>query len=236
MKIGKGSGPSGVAIEIFKAGGDKCLKSLTNIFIDILFKDKLPEEWMLSSLIPIFKGKGDLLNPKSYRGIKLLEHAFKLYEKILDGRLREVVNIDKMQYGFIPWKGTTVDAVFVLRGLTEKFRAKNKLFSIFVDLEKTSDQVPREVIRFALRRKGVPEYLVNGIMSLYKGCKTAVSLDGELSSWCPSGSALSPFLFFMVVDVLIEDVRDSSLMELLYGDDLLLSRESLNDVMDKYGR
>ena len=44
MKIGKASGPSGLVIELFKAGGDKCLKSLTNIFNDILFKDKLPEE------------------------------------------------------------------------------------------------------------------------------------------------------------------------------------------------
>ena len=75
MKIRKASGPSEVAIELFKAGGDKCLKSLTNIFNDILFKDKLPEEWMLSSLVSIFKGKGDPLNPNSYRGIKLLEHA-----------------------------------------------------------------------------------------------------------------------------------------------------------------
>ena len=76
MKIGKASGPSRVAIELFKAGGDKFLISLTNIFNDILFKDKLPEEWMLSSLVPIFKGKQDPLNPNSYRGIKLLEHAF----------------------------------------------------------------------------------------------------------------------------------------------------------------
>ena len=81
MKIGKASGLSGVALEMFKAGRDKYLKSLTNIFNDILFKNKLPEEWMLSSLVPIFKGKRDPLNPNSYRGIKLLEHAFKLYEK-----------------------------------------------------------------------------------------------------------------------------------------------------------
>ena len=54
MKIGKASEPFGVAIELFKTGGDKCLKSLTNIFNDILFKDKLPEEWMLSSLVPIY--------------------------------------------------------------------------------------------------------------------------------------------------------------------------------------
>ena len=69
---------------MFKVGGDKCLKSLTNIFNGILFKDKLLEEWLLSSLVPIFKGNGDLLNPSSYRGIKLLEHAYKLYEKILN--------------------------------------------------------------------------------------------------------------------------------------------------------
>ena len=32
MKIGKASGPSVVAIELLKAGGNKCLKSLTNIY------------------------------------------------------------------------------------------------------------------------------------------------------------------------------------------------------------
>ena len=35
---------------------------------------------------------------------------------------------------------------------------------------------------FALRQKGVPEYLVDGVMSLYKDCKTAVSVDVELSN------------------------------------------------------
>ena len=45
----------------------------------------------------------------------------------------------------------SVDAVFVLTRLTEKFRAKNKKsFFIFVDLEKTFDRVSREVIHFAL--------------------------------------------------------------------------------------
>ena len=74
------------------------MKFLINIFNDILFKDKLPEKWMLSSLESIFKGKEDLLNPNSYRGIKFLENTFGLH-KILDGRLREVVDIDKMKHG-----------------------------------------------------------------------------------------------------------------------------------------
>ena len=96
-----------------------------------MFKDKLPEEWMFSSLVPIFKGKGDPLNPNSYRGIELLEHAFKLHEKVLDGRLREVVDIDKMQYGFMPGRAI-VDAVFVLRRLSENFRAKNKKLFLYL--------------------------------------------------------------------------------------------------------
>ena len=79
----------------------------------------------MSSLVPIFKGKGDPLNPNSYGGIKLLQHAFKLYEKVLDGRLREVVDTDKMEYGFMPERGT-VDTFFFLGRLSEKFRAKKK--------------------------------------------------------------------------------------------------------------
>ena len=99
----------------------------------------------------IFKGKGDPLNPNSYREIKLLEHAFKLYGNILDGRLCKVVDINKMQYGFIPGRGT-VDAVFVLKKLTEKFRTENKKLTFeFVDLEKAFHWMPREVIHFALR-------------------------------------------------------------------------------------
>ena len=83
-----------------------------------------------------FKGKEDSLSPNFYRVIKLLEHDFKLYKKVLDGHLPEVVDINKMKNGFMPGRGT-IDAVFVLRTLSEKFRAKNKkLFLIFVDLEK----------------------------------------------------------------------------------------------------
>ena len=40
---------------------------------------------MLGSLVPVFKGKGNTLNPDFDRGIKLLEHAFKLYKKVWMG-------------------------------------------------------------------------------------------------------------------------------------------------------
>ena len=119
----------------------------------------------------------------------------------MDGRLRELEDIDKMQCEFMPER-EAADAVFVLMRLTEKFKTKcKKLFFVIVDLEKAFDCVPREVICFDLMRKGVPEYLVDGVMSLYKCCKTAASIDGELSSLFSvklgvhQGSAWIPFLF-----------------------------------------
>ena len=69
------------------------------------------------------KGKRDPLNPNSDRGIKLLGNAFKLYKKILDERLHEVGDIYKMQYGFIPGRGT-FDVVFVPRRLTKKIQSQ----------------------------------------------------------------------------------------------------------------
>ena len=132
MEIGKASRPSGVAIELLTAAGVKCLKYMTYSMISC----------SRGSLVPLFKMKGGSLNPNSYRGIKFLEHAFKLYE-VLDGRLGEVIDIDKMKYGFIPVIGT-VDTALVLWRLSEKSRAKNKkLFFKFVDLKKAFNQVTK---------------------------------------------------------------------------------------------
>ena len=79
-----------------------------------------------------------------------------------------------MQYGLMKGKGTT-DAIYILRQMQEKFRAKGKkLYFGFVDLNKAFDRVPREVIRWAMHKLGVEEWLVSAIMSMYTGAKTVV--------------------------------------------------------------
>ena len=87
-------------------------------------------------MVPIFKANGDVLECKNYRGIKLMSHTMKLWERIIEVRLREITNISDNQFGFRPGKSTT-EPIFALIMLQEKYREKYKeLHMVFVDLEK----------------------------------------------------------------------------------------------------
>jgi len=62
----------------------------------------------------------------SYRGIKLLELATKVVERIFEHRIQQQIEVDDMQFGFMKGKGTT-DAIFTVRQMQEKFRVKEAL-------------------------------------------------------------------------------------------------------------
>jgi len=95
----------------------------------------------------------------------------KVVERIFEHRIRQQIEIDDMQFGFMKGMGTT-GAIFMARQMQENFRVKGKkLYFGFVDLEKAFDRVPREVISWAMRKVGVEEWLVSAVMSMYSGAK-----------------------------------------------------------------
>ena len=51
----------------------------------------------------------------------------------------------------------------------------------FVDIEKASNRVPRKVMEWAMRKKGLTEVIVRRMMNLYHRAKTKVRLGSELS-------------------------------------------------------
>ena len=114
MKCGKDSGPTGVTSEMLKALGDIGIAHLTELVNCIFLSESIPADWRNSILVPIFKQKGDPMECGNYRAIKLMEHTMKLCERILDARLRKVISIDEMQFGFMPGK-STIDLIFILR-------------------------------------------------------------------------------------------------------------------------
>ena len=67
-----------------------------------------------SEIVPIYKQKVDPLECGNFRGITLLEHGMKMFEKIVERRRRKQITVNNMQFGFSPRKGTT-DAVFIIQ-------------------------------------------------------------------------------------------------------------------------
>ena len=167
MKSGKAPGCSGLTVDLLKSLGDTGVHMMHTLLEKIWLEEKVPTEWELSEIVPLYKRKGDPLECGNFRGIKLMEHAMKLLEKILEKRLRELVSVDDMQFGFSPGKGT-IDAVFVIKQLQEKHLERNKdLFITFVDLEKAYDRVPRDLVYWCLRKCNVPEKLVRMVEATY---------------------------------------------------------------------
>ena len=236
MKNGKATGPDLIPAEVWKALGEEGVDILHNLMEKILEQEKIPEEWRESILIPIFKGKGDVQNCGNYRGIKLMSHTLKILERMIDGRLRDEVVIGKEQLGFMRGSGTT-DGIFCLRQLMEKFREKQRdLHMVFIDLEKAYDRVPRQEVWRSLREKMVPEKYVRLIQVMYHNVLTRVrSSVGMTEAFAVNvglhqGSALSPFLFNIVMDVMTQEVREAVPWSILYADDIVLCAERREDL------
>ena len=77
-------------------------------------------------------------------------------------------------------------------------------------------------------------------MSLYDGAKTRVrvgsaySEEFEVNVGVHQGSVLSPLLFAIVVDVVTENARRGVVNELLYADDLVIMRETMEDLKERF--
>ena len=164
---------------MIKAAGEQAVDWLTSICNRIMKEETIPESCQMSELVPIYKGKGDVLECGSSRGIKLLEHGMKVAERVLERRLRQAVEIDKMQFVFRPGAGTTSCNIYC-KSYKERYRGKHReLWWAFVDLEKAFDRVPRKVVEWAMRKLGVEEWLVRAVMAMYKHARTRVRPYGK---------------------------------------------------------
>ncbi|KAK3563811.1 hypothetical protein QTP86_000690, partial [Hemibagrus guttatus] len=242
MKSGKAVGPDDIPVEVWKCLGEAAVEFLANLFNRVLESERMPEEWRRSVLVPIFKNKGDVQSCSNYRGIKLMSHTMKLWERVVEARLRKVVEICEQQYGFMPRKSTT-DAIFALRILMEKYRdGQRELHCVFVDLEKAYDRVPREELWYCMRKSGVAEKYVRVVQDMYERSRTVVRCavgqteEFNVEVGLHQGSALSPFLFAILMDQLSEEVRQESPWTMMFADDIVICSESREQVEENLER
>ena len=169
MQSGKAVGSDKIPAEVWKCLGLFGVVTLCKLFNSIMITETIPSAWRDSVLVPIFKEKGDIQEGKNYRGIKLLTHTFKIWERVLDRQVRECMDIHESQFGFMPGRSTT-DAIFIIKQTIEQCREGQKDICVtFIDLEKAYDRVPREEIWRSMRERLVPEKYVKLVQYMYTG-------------------------------------------------------------------
>jgi phosphoheptose isomerase len=72
-----------------------------------------------------------------------MSHTMKLWERIIEHRLRGVTNVTENQFGFMSGR-SIMDVIFLIKQLMERFREQKKdLHMVFIDLEKAYVKVTR---------------------------------------------------------------------------------------------
>ncbi|GKD15932.1 hypothetical protein Tco_1205090 [Tanacetum coccineum] len=87
---------------------------------------------------------GDAQVCSNYSGIKLLNHTIKLWERVIERRLRRETMVFENQFGFMPER-SSIEAIHLIRSIIEKYKERQRdLHLAFTDLEKAynSEDIP----------------------------------------------------------------------------------------------
>ncbi|GKC33901.1 ataxia telangiectasia mutated family protein [Tanacetum coccineum] len=123
---------------------------------------------------------------------------------------------------------STTEAFYLLRNLMEKYKERQRdLHMAFLDLEKAYDNVPRELIWRTLIDKGTPRRYLRVIKDMYDGAKTRLRSSMGNTEFFPvevglhQGSAISPYLFALILDELSRGIQENIPWSMVFADDIV---------------
>lgn len=184
-----------------------------------------PVEWKLAKTVVLLKSPDkDKSIPGSYRGICLLSAMGKVLEHIMIERLMEKLGggFSQFQFGFQQRKSTEDALVYVqncVESSTERY-----VLGIFVDFKGAFDNLEWLAIIRRLQDVGCTE------MELWKhyfsgrrarAVTVSQSVEMAVTRGCPQGSIIGPFVWNLMMDVLLLELQEKCKF-CAYADDLLL--------------
>ena len=202
-----------------------------------------PDVWSEGIINPVYKS-GIKSDPDNYRKITLLCALSKIFESVLNNRLKFYSSClqqdDPFQSGFQDNCRTT-DNLFVINALVQKQRSLSKpLFVCFVDFKKAFDFINRYFLFYKLTQHGVNGKFLNILQSMYKKSTSRVRSGASLSEAIDSefgvlqGGVISPTLFkyflYDLKEYMIKEcgivISDILISYILFADDLVLVSDS----------
>jgi hypothetical protein len=138
----KSPGSDEIPAELIQAGGEILCSKIHTLIDSILNKEKLPDQWKESIIVPVHK-KGGKPNFSNYYGISLLSTSYKIVSNILPSRLSPYIDeiIEDRQCGF-RCNRSTPDQIFCIhQTLEKKWEYNETVHKLFVDFKKAYDSV-----------------------------------------------------------------------------------------------
>ena len=257
FKRNKAPGGDAVPMEFWKAltGNQQAMNEILRLCNLCWMSKSIPEAWAHATVVTLFK-KGDTSLPSNYRPISLLSVGYKVLASLLLRRLQAggaEERIQSSQYGFRKHRGTS-DALFIARRVIDAaLDDKNGvLYMVLLDWSKAFDRIKHTALVIALRRFGLPEPVLQMISGVYKNRTFSVREGNMESTTRPQnagiaqGCPLSPYLFVIVMSVLLQDARANCgqytsmpyvvTPELVYADDTMLLASSAEAVQHHFDR
>ncbi|KAK3573460.1 hypothetical protein QTP86_024674 [Hemibagrus guttatus] len=165
-----------------------------------------------------------------------------VFDEILD-QFNEDLSAVLPEYSRVRVPDDHAIADLAMYNYIEKYRdGQRELHCVFVDLEKAYDRVPREELWYCMRKSGVAEKYVRVVQDMYERSRTVVKCavgqteEFKVEVGLHQGSALSPFLFAIVMDQLSEEDRQESPWTMMFADDIVICSESREQVEENLER
>ena len=215
LKTEKAAGLTGILPEMILFGGMELKKRLLDLMQTIWEEGTVVEEWRNAQIIPIPK-KGDLKVCDNWRGISLLDVVGKIFARIIQDRLQTIAEdfLPESQCGFRKGRGC-IDMIFTARQLVEKsIEHTEPLYSLFIDLKKAYDSIPRSALWSVLEKVGIPPKMLNIITSLHNGMVAVVRIGTSTTdkisvhNGLRQGCTLAPTLFNIYYSTMINHWRN----------------------------